>query len=69
MSSKTFFEICEEFFESKHPNINEENERDTDYEPVNYYSYLKNYIIKMVVFYFLGYDHKKEVSALKYEVY
>jgi hypothetical protein len=70
MSSKTFFEICEEFFDKLHPNVYEYNvtEINNEEQPFDYYSYLTLNIIKFVVF-ILGYNENKQETALKYQVY
>ena len=70
MSSKTFFEICEEFFDKKHPQAYEDKvtEINNEEQPFDYYSYLTLNIIKFVAF-ILGYDENKQVSTLKYQVY
>ena len=66
MSSKTFFEICEEFFDKLHPNIYQDNvnEINNEEQPFDYYSYLTLNIINFVVF-ILGYDENKQFLILK----
>jgi len=70
MSSKTFFEICEEFFDKLHPNVYEDNvtEINNEEQPFDYYSYLTLNFIKFVAF-ILGYDESKQVPILKDQVY
>ena len=70
MSSKTFFEICEEFFDKLHPNIYQDNvnEITNEEQPFDYYSYLTLNIINFVVF-ILGYDENKQFLILKDKIY
>lgn len=70
MSSKTFFEICEEFFDKLHPNIYQDNvnEINNEEQPFDYYSYLTLNIRNFVVF-ILGYDENKQFLILKDKIY
>jgi hypothetical protein len=70
MNSKTFFEICEEFFDKLHPNVYEDKitEINNEEQPFDYYSYLTLNIIKFVVF-ILGYDENKQFLILKDKIY
>ena len=72
MSSKSFFEICEEFFDLLHPNVYEvedvQDEKETNDNQDSVCNIFLNYIIIRFL-YICSYFDSKPNNELKHHVY
>jgi hypothetical protein len=50
MTSKTFFEICEDFFNEKHPNIYRDEIEEINIKPMNICNNLVFYILQSLLY-------------------